>query len=449
MRIKEICCGVAIAASLLFGGATQKGSASDAIVQAACLPLLVFLAPEIVKLPRGRTWVAILLGLVVAIPFLQLIPLPPSVWSALPGRAAVVETYQAVGLDLPWLGVSISPWATVRVAFSLLPPVVIFLGVVACGSEERLRLSLLILFIGVASVVLDIAQVVDGPESSLRFYARAREWDADGFFANKNHNAAFLFSLIPLGAFVFERAPPRGTRYAIAALSGFYMMISLGLLLTGSRSALGLGVVSFILTYWLILKDRFVGLARRGKSIYIGVLGVFLVASILAPFFGLFEIFDRFRGNEVASDIRWTVAAASFDVAKTFFPFGSGLGTFERVYPLFQSTSAIVSGVVNHAHNDLFEIVLETGLLGVLVLAGGLALVVVHAVRNIRENDATVKKERFAALIIISLLLVHSIWDYPMRTTALAAIFAYCCAVLSTVAGAATRTRASSRFHPE
>jgi O-antigen ligase len=449
MRIIEISCGVAIAASLLFGGATQKGSASDAIVQAACLPLLFFIAPEIWKLLRGRGWVAILLGLVVASPLLQLIPLPPSVWSALPGRTAVVETYQAVGLDLPWLGISISRWATVRVAFSLLPPVAIFLGVVACSGEERLRLSLLILFIGVASVILDIAQVVDGPESSLRFYARTRAWDGDGFFANRNHNAAFLYCLIPLGAFVFERSPPRKTRYAIAALLGFYLTISLGLLLTGSRSALGLGIVSFILTYSLILKDRFAGLVRGGKSIYIGVLSVFLVASILAPSFGLFEILDRFRSDEVASDVRWTIAATSFDVAKAFFPFGSGLGTFERVYPLFQSTSTIISSIVNHAHNDLFEIVLETGLLGVLVVAGWLALVVVYAVRNIRENDMAAQKEWFAAFIIISLLFVHSIWDYPMRTTALAAIFAYCCAVLSTVNGFATRTRESSKIHPQ
>ena len=410
-------------------------------MQAACLPLLFFVASEISTLPRGRKWVAILLGLVVAIPFLQLIPLPPSVWSALPGRAAVVETYRAAGLDLPWLGVSISPWATVRVAFSLLPPIAIFLGVVASSGEERLRLSLLILFIGVLSVVLDIAQVVDGPESSLRFYARTRAWDGDGFFANRNHNAAFLYSLIPLGAFVFERAPPRGTGYAIAALLGFYMMIFLGLLMTGSRSALGFGVVSFILTYSLILKDRFAGWTKDRKSFYIGMLSVFFVACILAPFFGLFDILDQFRGNEIASDVRWMVSAASFDVAKAFFPFGSGLGTFERVYPLFQSTSTIVSGIVNHAHNDLFEIVIETGLPGVLVVAGWLALVVVRAVRNIRENDVRVKKERFAALIIISLLFVHSIWDYPLRTTALAAIFAYCCAVLSTVIGFGTRTR--------
>ena len=408
-------------------------------MQAACLPLLFFVASEISTLPRGRKWVAILLGLVVAIPFLQLIPLPPSVWSALPGRAAVVETYRAAGLDLPWLGVSISPWATVRVAFSLLPPIAIFLGVVASSGEERLRLSLLILFIGVLSVVLDIAQVVDGPESSLRFYART--WGGDGFFANRNHNAAFLYSLIPLGAFVFERATPRGSGYAIAALLGFYMMIFLGLLLTGSRSALGLGVVSSILTYSLISKERFAGLVKHGKWFYIGTLSVFFVAVILAPFFGLFEILDRFRGGEVASDVRWMVSAASFDVAKAFFPFGSGLGTFERVYPLFQSTSTIVSGIVNHAHNDLFEIVIETGLPGVLVVAGWLALVVVCAVGNIREKDVRTKKERFAALIIISLLFVHSIWDYPMRSTALAAIFAYCCAVLSTTIGFPTRTR--------
>ena len=115
------------AASLLrcrffLGGATQKGSASDAVVQFACLPLLAYLLLEIAKDLTGRKWVAAFLGLLIAIPLLQLVPLPPTLWSALPGRAAVLETYRTAGLDLPWLGVSISSWATIRGAFSLFSP---------------------------------------------------------------------------------------------------------------------------------------------------------------------------------------------------------------------------------------------------------------------------------------------------------------------------------------
>ena len=439
MRIIEISCGVAIAASLLFGGATQKGSASDAIVQAACLPLLFFIAPEIWKLLRGRSWVAILLGLVVASPLLQLIPLPPSVWSALPGRDAVVETYQVAGLDLPWLGISVSPWATTRVAFSLLPPVAIFLGVLACQRDERLRLWMLMLLIGIASVFLDIAQIIEGPESPLRFYSFTSKVVGVGFFANRNHHAAFLFSLIPFAAFVFCGSDRSRSTFRLAGLYSVCLALLLGLVMTGSRSALGLGLAACIATYALILNDCFIGPRRDRMSTYIGTIGALIGASLLAVSFGLPNIVDRFRGDEFVSDLRWTIARVSFDAAKAFFPFGSGLGTFDRAYPSFQPTNTIFPAIVNHVHNDLLEVMFESGFVGILIIVGWLTLTIVFAVGNLRENNAEIKKERFAALTVISLLFVHSLWDYPLRTSAIAALFAACCAILVVQVNSAAR----------
>lgn len=420
----------------MFGGATQKGSVSDAAVQLACLPLLALIAPEVGKILTGRRWIAILLGLTLATPLLQLIPLPPALWSALPGRAAVVETYRSANLDLPWLAISVSSWATVRVAFSLLPPVAIFLGVLACRSEERRHLLLLVLFVGFASVLLDIAQLVQGAESPLRFYSYTDAKAGVGFFANRNHNAAFLYSLIPLAALVFEFAPLRRAGNVVALL-GFFMAVVLGLMMTGSRSALALGAVSCILTYALILNGRFARPARDRLPIYITVAGIFFMMSLLAPSFGLVHILDRFQGEEIASDVRWTVARVSLEAAKAFFPFGSGLGTFERVYPLFEPTNTIIPFIVNHVHNDLLEIVLEAGLPGIVLVGGWFILTIVCAGRNMRENDPFAKKERWFALIVMALLFVHSLWDYPLRTSALAAVFAVCCAILCTGIGSA------------
>ena len=408
-------------------------------MQAACLPLLFFVASEISTLLRGRKWVAILLGLVVAIPLLQLIPLPPSVWSALPGRAAVVETYRAASLDLPWLGVSISPWATTRVAFSLLPPVAIFLGVLACQRDERRRLWILMLLIGIASVFLDIAQIIEGPESPLRFYSFTNKVVGVGFFANRNHHAAFLFSLIPFAAFVFYGSDRSRSGFGLAGLSSVCLAVLLGLLMTGSRSALCLGLAACIAAYGLILNDRFVGPRRDRMSTYIGALGALFGASFLAVSFGLLNIVDRFRGDEFVSDVRWTIARISFDAVKAFFPFGSGLGTFDRVYPSFQTTNTIFPAIVNHVHNDLLELMFESGLVGILIIVGWLTLTIVFAVGNLREKDAEIKKERFAALTVISLLFVHSLWDYPLRTSAIAALFAACCAILVVTINLAAR----------
>lgn len=441
VRKHEIACGVAIAASLLLGGGTHKGNASDAAVQLASLPLLALAASGVNKLLIGRRWIAILLGLTLVIPLFQSIPLPPTLWSALPGRDAVSETYRSVGLELPWLPISVSPWATVRAAFSLLPPVAIFLGVLECGRDERRRLLLVVVFFGLASVLLDIVQIVQGPESELRFYRVTDPTAGVGLFANRNHNAAFLYSVAPLAAYAFLQSTVPRSVYGIAAVFGSFMMVVLGLMMTGSRAALVLGAASIITTCLLISNGRFATPSKIRAPAYVAAGGILFVTTFLAPSFGLTYILDRFRDQEIASDARWIVFHASLEATKAFFPFGTGLGTFERVYPLFETTNTIIPAIVNHVHNDPLEVVLECGLPGLLVIMGWLASMVICALRNTHERDTAAKRERFAALIVVGLLFVHSLADYPLRTSAIAVVFAMCCAIICTDADSIERRK--------
>jgi hypothetical protein len=65
--------------AMLFGGGGNQGW-SDVVVQLAALPLLAWalfrLNPS--QLGPGGQWAIALLGAIVALPLLQLIPLPPS-----------------------------------------------------------------------------------------------------------------------------------------------------------------------------------------------------------------------------------------------------------------------------------------------------------------------------------------------------------------------------------
>lgn len=102
-------------------------------------------------------------------------------------------------------------------------------------------------------------------------------------------------------------------------------------------------------------------------------------------------------------------------------------------------TIMIVPAIVNHAHNDILELAMELGLVGILLVLCWLAATLIAALRNFRESDATLRKERFAALIVVGLLFAHSTIDYPMRTSALAAVFAMCCAVICKKSSRAAR----------
>ena len=91
---------------------------------------------------------------------------------------------------------SVSPQATWLSALSVIPALAIFLGVVLLGYHERRLLSLVILAMGFIGVFVGLLQVAQGPESPLRFFAITNPTEAVGFFANRNHFAAFLYCSI-------------------------------------------------------------------------------------------------------------------------------------------------------------------------------------------------------------------------------------------------------------
>ena len=71
--------------SFIFGGATRQGLVSEAIPELVSLPLLAFALPRATPfLKRFPSASALLVGLII-LPCIQLVPLPPALWSVLPG----------------------------------------------------------------------------------------------------------------------------------------------------------------------------------------------------------------------------------------------------------------------------------------------------------------------------------------------------------------------------
>jgi O-antigen ligase len=371
------------------------------------------------------------LALLIAIPALQLVALPPVLWTALPGRAAVVESYRAAGFDLPALGLSIAPWATIRSAMCLLAPILLFVGFLALDAKSRRLLWLLPLAVGFGSVLLEIVQIVEGADSPLRFYAPTDAKAGVGLFANRNHAAAFLYCLAPMAGAIYAGRRRAPSALQFMAVMGFFAALLIGLMLTGSCSALLLGGVSFVLTFLFVIRLRPPRLARFGRG-RLGLAVVLIPGLVvaLALAFGLTDILDRFHGEDVGPGDRQTLARVSFEAFKAFFPFGSGLGSFSRVYPLFQTPPTIAPAIVNHAHDDFLEIAIETGVLGLMAGLATVGAIAFQARRALAERDPARAAESRAAIIVIVLLLCHSLVDYPLRMPALAALFAICCATL-------------------
>ena len=114
-------CGAELIAALVFGGGASQRLAAEGLPELLALPLLFMALPRALPgLLRAPLALSVLIGLV-AIPLLQLIPVPAGLWTALPGRGVIVDIFHAAGLELDWRSTTIVVGATWRSLFSLLP----------------------------------------------------------------------------------------------------------------------------------------------------------------------------------------------------------------------------------------------------------------------------------------------------------------------------------------
>lgn len=423
--------------ALLFGGGARQGLWSDALVEWASLPLLI---AALFKLERTRLhpsarWGLALLAAVFVLPFLQLIPLPPSVWTHLPGRQVFASTYATAGIDLPWLSLSLDPAATWAGLLALLPAAAVFVAMLSLERSTNCIFVGLLLVFALVSVPIDLLQAMDGPESSLRFYAITNLDRAVGFFANSNHNAAFLYSAIPFvaaWAIVLSRSHSQNRTFGLLFLSALIAAVMIGLALAQSRAGIGLGFVAGLSALLLAWRQ---GSGKLSRRLLLLVLGANIIAFLIAFQFGFVAIMQRVETSAGIEDLRWPVARITYQAAINNLPFGTGFGTFVAVYDMFAPLNLLGDRYVNHAHNDWLELLLVGGVPALLLVGAFLVWFMDVSVGAWRRNSAhggalDIAFARAASIAII-LLLVHSFVDYPLRTIAISTLFAIGCGLLA------------------
>jgi hypothetical protein len=413
--------------ALTVGGATRQGLGSDAIPELVSLPLLAMALPRAwPSLKRSRSALALAIG-VVALPCLQLIPLPFWLWSLLPGRQSIVDILATAGAPPSWRPISLIPSATERALLSLLPGLAIFLSVFSLDRTARRLLLLLAAAIGVLSALIAMLQVLGGLDSGLYFFSFTNVGRGVGFFANANDFAAFEYVLLPLAAAALSEIQIRSLAYSLAVFGLVVPALLFGLALSGSRSAIILGAVSILATMPLVLGPEIARWGHRRTLWLVAFLGLALVP--LMGGLGLMTIFTRFATQGVIEDLRWIIAGETWRAILTFAPFGAGVGTFSRVYPLHESAAALIPELVNRAHDDLLETLFEGGLGSLALLLAFLGWFFLTMRRILFGDLESVGRQARAGVIAIALLLVHSLWDYPLRTIALESLFALCVAL--------------------
>ncbi len=437
-----------LVSALLLGGGTRGGFLSDAILELLAIPPFLVALSGLLATPRTASyraaeWALTICFAIALLPLLQLVPLPPWIWQFLPRRDEMAAVFNLAGVPLPWLPVSVMPNATWLSALSLLPPIALFLCVLQLGYRERRHLSLIFLGFGVVAAMLGLLQVAQGPSSPLRFFAFTNANEAVGFFANRNHFAALLYVLMLFAAawvtdLAFSTGSLRDLRNletsSVAALTASLLVLVILIAaesITRSRAGLGLMILGMFGAVALPLMDRRqAGGVKPAKLI----VGAMVLAMLLGVQFALYRLLDRF-GTDQLEGARTVFSRNTITAALAYLPFGSGFGTFVPVYQIFERPQDALANIfANHAHNDIAEISLEGGVIGMalmLAFAAWLALqanaIWRHPRSGLRTIDILLAR---AATIALVLIILHSFVDYPLRTEAMMAAFAFSCALL-------------------
>lgn len=419
--------------ALVFGGGSQQGFWSDALIQLASLPLLAVAVFIIFRAFPARSNVRaplLLVSALLLLPLLQLVALPPYLWAGLTGRADIAQSYAAADMPLPWLPLSLNPTATWRSFVTLLPAVALFLATLLLEERWHRVLILWVLAVVFISIPLDLLQMMGGPDSQLRFFTITNPDRAVGFFSNANHNAALLYCAVPF-AVALGITQLRRTRGIALLVALLLFAIVIGIAATRSRAGAALGFVAWVSSMTLVWRFG-TGASRRLLTAF--AFGTSLLALLLAFQLGFVSLSDRLQDPDIVGAFRWNILAVTLQAVANYFPFGSGFGTFVEVYQHFEPRTILLDKYINHAHNDWLELCLEGGLLALVVLLGfvfWLGKSTFTAWRDRRSQsrgDGAVFAQ--AGSIVIVLLMLHSGVEYPLRTASLMAVFAISCGLL-------------------
>lgn len=399
-------------------------------------------------------FMVIMAGVIILLAGLHIVPLPPSIWQALPGREIVREVEASVGLRDVWRPLTLAPDAGANAFFALLVPLAAFLLTIQLDSNHLQKLVTPILIIGALSGLLGIAQVVGSPDGPLYLYRITNNGSAVGLFSNRNHQALFLATLIPLLAFYGSQSvrTENERKMRLAAMFAAMAILVPLLLVTGSRQGLVLGLAGFVAAWFVFRQPTVVGVRQRTEKrnyshLIAGASGLFGMALITVVASRAVAI-QRLLENNPEEDSRLEAWSIVLKLIGEYAPLGSGSGSFVPVFRRVEPLEFLTPQYLNHAHNDFLEVVLNYGVPGAIVLLmaiAGFALSATRVARSSGRPTAEFSLARVGAVIVL-LSAAASAVDYPLRTPSLACLFMIACCWLhnglrTTLLSAGTRHR--------
>lgn len=435
-QIRVAALALLLLTAFAFGGGGSRYGLANLAVQLCALAVLAAHPTSFARFcketPLG---LRLLIAASVAVPLIQIVPLPPSWWTELPGRDLVVRSLDLVGASGSWMTISLDPRRTLLALTALIVP----LGVLASGwslSRQRLaQLGWLVVGLGIATTLIGALQASRADPAFVIFSTRNAGEFIVGTFANRNSTALLLVFALTL---VMVLPPPRPHPLVLPVRIALAGLLIAAIILTKSRTGLALTALPLGLGgIHAITNARKVPMKVQAKRIWILVLvglglvgGTLAVTTIQTPS-RLSETLARFEAKDDPRRYIWDDASYSMS---RFWPLGAGMGTFDEVFQIDESLENMTSRRAGRAHNEYIEIAIEAGLGGLMLVAAWITILAWMAWLSRRSP---LRWTAWAGGTFLLAVTLQSITDYPLRNMTLLSLSGF--ALLLLARGAADR----------
>lgn len=422
---------VLVGLAIIFGGGGSTAPTSELALEAFAAAVFVgwlWLDGTQSRWHAPRSlW--IIVALLVAVPLVQLIPLPPGLWQRLPGHQVEREALALVGRADGWRAWSVAPSRTFAALVSLGPCILVMVMTAGLGRSGRTQVVAMVAAVGTIAMLVGVAQLSGGDDGPFRFYG-TRSGNLEGFQANRNHAADIL--LIVMVAFAAaarewqERWSPALPDRAMsgpafpAVVLGVSALVSISVIVTASRAGAALLPLAW-LGVLLVIRPWLRPMSQIDRR----VLGMLALAAVVVALAGAWFVNHNHVIARIAArftldqEFRPRIWEDSLFAARLYFPFGSGMGTFVPVFQAIERLENVDRFLTNRAHNDVLELVIEGGAVAIAALLAIAALIVRRAGLSIRRPPAGSMPQVVFALVTLTVIALHSQVDYPLRSMSL------------------------------
>ncbi len=332
----------------------------------------------------------------------------------------------------PVSSLSIAPYST-RLAIVQLCVYLVFFAttLILLDSEKRVRrLVYVIIIFGTFMGFFGILQHLAGTGGEIYGIRNSLQASPFGSFINSHHFAAFMEMTIALPlALLFGSATKKDKRALLVIAA---VVMGMTILLTSSRGGLLslFGVVGFIVIANILIRNhgtrtysdghrenrliRNFALLGGGMAILILILGI---AFFLTNDSTIDRVISMQTNEQDLTNGRFHFWNVAWQIFKDYPIIGSGLDSFGTAFPNYDTWNGQFR--LEYAHNDYLQTLAEAGIAGFLCVVGFIYLLFRKSLQMITNaENSFMRNAAIGALAGCFGIMIHSFFDFPLRTPA-------------------------------